>query len=418
MKTKRSLYQRKYFVILTTLLLFLCSGSALQTIFPYIQYLPVVFIILTFIPIVNEIFRKQLSIYNYAPVHFVIMVLFTATMNFSGLMNYFLLCCMILAAYSITVVITQKQFIEIFLRCITIITIIAIICYYIVNYSNVLASLPRLSNINGVEYATMVIYNYIPTVRERNCAIFWEPGLFASILSFAMVSEALFKKGKINWVRITIFSFGLVTANSSAGFILLVLCILLLLTKGVASDKKITLKSAIVFAAFLVTIVMVLNLDNIIINTQLKENKYVEKLLTEKLMSSTRWMAIEHNIAVFATSPVMGVGFSGAMVQMKYVADTSTSTYLLSVFGMPGILYTICIIYGVLKIKGINIYSKVLALVILLSIVNKEPHAFIMFTWCLIFYLLKLSKVSDDNKQVYSESFKNDFEDMRDRVCI
>ena len=82
------------------------------------------------------------------------------------------------------------------------------------------------------------------------------------------------------------------------------------------------------------------------------------------------------------------MGYVHSMDNIKFVADTSTSTYLLSAFGVLGAFYTIAIIYGILRQKNVGIISKILILIIALLIVNKEPHLQNVFTWILIFYLV------------------------------
>ena len=74
---------------------------------------------------------------------------------------------------------------------------------------------------------------------------------------------------------------------------------------------------------------------------------------------------------------------------MVDVANTSTSTFLLSVFGLPALSYTVMWIYAALKLPRVNLFSKIVVLVIVLVVINKEPHDQIMFTWCLLFCLLK-----------------------------
>ena len=103
---------------------------------------------------------------------------------------------------------------------------------------------------------------------------------------------------------------------------------------------------------------------------------------------SSRIRALSHNFEVFALDPIFGVGITRANELMVDVADTSTSTYLLSVFGLFGALYTAAWGLGVFFIKRLNGLSKVVLLVIILVILNKEPHHMMMATWIILFYLV------------------------------
>lgn len=76
------------------------------------------------------------------------------------------------------------------------ITAISLVGYYLVNYTTLLSGLPRMINSNESEYTVGYIFNYITRMPERNCGVFWEPGVFASFLCTAMLYEILFSSQK------------------------------------------------------------------------------------------------------------------------------------------------------------------------------------------------------------------------------
>ena len=137
-----------------------------------------------------------------------------------------------------------------------------------------------------------------------------------------------------------------------------------------------------------------INFEQILLNTGLIENEFLRKLMAENIADSSRIKAIEHNLKSFMSDPIFGVGISNAQRNMRHVADTSTSTYLLSIFGLLGGLYTVCWIYGILKNVKKNLFVKILLLTIALIIVNKEPHHQILSSWCILFYLIKGDLIS------------------------
>ena len=92
---------------------------------------------------------------------------------------------------------------------------------------------------------------------------------------------------------------------------------------------------------------------------------------------------------MFSKSPIFGIGVEEAVENIEYVADTSTSTYLLSIFGIFGGLYTLYWIVGILGIKNKNLMIKIMILIVALLILNKEPHQNILITWCFMFWGLK-----------------------------
>ena len=138
--------------------------------------------------------------------------------------------------------------------------------------------------------------------------------------------------------------------------------------------------------------IVAFNIDNIILNTSLAQNKYLIKLTSDRMNQSSRITSIYHNLSIFRKRVLFGAGINSVLNQMSSWADISTSTYMLSIFGVMGSLYTLFIIYGIFSQKNINIFVKLFFFFILISIVNKEPHINIMFTWIII-----LGMLSDKN---------------------
>ncbi|MBQ9162114.1 MAG: hypothetical protein IJX74_02450 [Clostridia bacterium] len=377
--------------LLAVVLLFVVifqSGHAFQTIYPALMYIPYIPAVIALVIILIDRECHSLSNpQNLALWLFMFMVLATAIVNVESGTNYsyIQITTLILAAYCIVKLYSFKQMAECYLVVMTVVSVVALIGYVFLNNTSYLDFLPKVESINDMEYGVGVIYNYLTMVPDRNCGMFWEPGLFATHLTIAMMLE-LITKQRASALRIILFSICIFTANSSAGFVLWFLCLILLFIR-----KRNTIIGPIknIFSVILLIIAIgvVINFDTILSETSLGENEYFQKLYSESILDSTRSNAIGHNLELFATAPIFGVGYVTAMSNIAYVADTSTTTFLMSVFGILGSAYTVFIIYGVFKIKKLNLLSKILVLAIILIIINKEPHHQILFTWVLIFYL-------------------------------
>lgn len=288
--------------------------------------------------------------------------------------------------YGIVQTYSFRQIIKCYQRIMTVVAVVALVGYFLANNTKVLEILPSVSNTNNIEYKASIIFSFMPSNIDRNCGMFWEPGLLATHLTIATVFEIMcYTKPRL--IRLALFSVCLFTANSSAGFALWFLCLLLLFVKNANISKN---KFAGIFSmiVMLAGIAVIVNFDNILIETGLAENQYFQKLSSGSITDSSRMKALEHNLKSFLSAPFFGVGVTQAYANMEHVADTSTSTYLLSVFGLLGSLYTICWCYGIFKNVHANIFVKVLLLAIALIIVNKEPHHQILFTWCILFSLV------------------------------
>ena len=375
----------------------LCSGYALSTVYGYTTALLTIGIILSVLLMVLK--RDWLIPYDLrtlACICFVLMIVFSMICNQQGdsrrYLNYVFSC---LVAYAISKNISARTFYDYFSKAMVWITAISLVGYYLVNYTTLLSGLPRMINSNESEYTVGYIFNYITRMPERNCGVFWEPGVFASFLCTAMLYEILFSSQKIRVLRIVLFSVGIYTANSSAGFALWAVCMISLLTKRKNSQEVLNLRSILSAIVFGCALFAIANVDSIISMIIFKNNPYLAKLSSEHIASSERGFAFTHNIGIFAEHPLFGAGFKITDSLMQHYADTSTTTYFMSLFGIMGVSYTVFWIIAVLRQKKLNLYSKILVLIVILSIINKEPHGLILFTWCTLFYLLSTGRNKD-----------------------
>lgn len=375
----------------------LCSGYALSTVYGYTTALLTIGIILSVLLMVLK--RDWLIPYDLrtlACICFVLMIVFSMICNRQGdtrrYLNYVFSC---LVAYAISKNISARTFYDCFSKAMVWITAISLVGYYLVNYTTLLSGLPRMTNSNESEYTVGYIFNYITRMPERNCGIFWEPGVFASFLCTAMLYEILFSSQKIRVLRIVLYSVGIYTANSSAGFALWAVCMISLLTKRKNIQEVLNIHSILSAIVFGCALFAIANVDSIISMTIFKNNPYLAKLSSEHIASSERGFAFTHNIGIFAEYPLFGAGFKITDSMMQHYADTSTTTYFMSLFGIMGVSYTVFWIIAVLRQKKLNLYSKILVLIVILSIINKEPHGLILFTWCTLFYLLSTERNKD-----------------------
>ncbi|WP_128124369.1 hypothetical protein [Exiguobacterium sp. AM39-5BH] len=118
----------------------------------------------------------------------------------------------------------------------------------------------------------------------------------------------------------------------------------------------------------------------------------MSKLIGSNLMEQSRLSAPFHNFEMFLKSPFFGNSIEVVFDNIDFVADTSTSSFALSVFGIFGVQYTLFWIYGLTKKSEIliadSIPVKFMILLVFLIILNKEPHLGILFSWCIMFYLV------------------------------
>lgn len=397
----KGFYSNGFIIAVFIVCIILNSGHALQTIFPFhILLYTILLDILLIIPLVNFFTTMKLNLLHYSFIFFLVMITLTATAHLGqdGIIPYILKIPVILFAFGIVTLYDFKSFSKIFLITMDAVSVIGIIGYYLVNETSVLNSLPLMTNVTGAEYHVGIVFNFMPIVSFRNCGMFWEPGIFASFLVLGLIFEMIFKDGKITTSRIILYTFAIFTANSAAGFLLLFFCIVLLSVRNKSFIKHNIIQHFLATVFFLIGITLLFNINsivNFIINSQLGNELVFFKLFFENIEENTRFLAIDHNMDLFIKHPFFGAGIIKTNQAMEFVADTSTSTHLMSVYGIFGSLYTILFLYGIAQFKSHNIYVKTTILIIVIFILNKEPHFGIAFSWCFLFYLLKETTLRD-----------------------
>ena len=387
--------EKNAMMVIWCLVVLLFSGSPYQTIFN-INILIFVFGAIALVLSLPSLIRARIREPQWALIFLALMTFVTMTVHFEfGSQFYWRFLCIVIIAYYLSQAFTFKQITKTFTKIMLFVTLVSLVGYALANSTNILNILPRFKNINGVEYAIGIVFNFITMIPERNCGIFWEPGIFATYLILAIVFEILAMRHnseskKKNIIHIVIFAIGLLTANSTAGFLLGVICVLFFFVSHNAMNKKTQMLLNLFSIGLLVlSLIALANLDSIIMNTALINNKYIAKLLSSNLEESARVTVVWHNLEVFFNNFLCGAGIYEVSLLDVQFADISTVTYILSVFGVLGLTYIGCIIKGVFQQKNINAYSKLIVFVVLIAVTSKEPHLEMLFTWILIFALLK-----------------------------
>lgn len=377
--------------LLLLILVSFYSGSAISTVSSYFRNsIILIAICLVIVRIVKK--KNYLSFTNNTFFLFLFLSMIFMNMLIFGYSSFYIrLISTIYIAYEIVEYVNCKKFIVIFQNVMTAITCIAIIGYIFVNVFHFSNMFFQFTNINGESYNGFILFNYIIRLPERNCAFFWEPGLFSTALTFALIIELNFTN-VINWRRVLIYVVGIVTSQSTAGYILLLMVGVLWSLKINPRQRKLRILIYILqLFIIILSIIMMFNLDSLLDFFGLSENPIFSKLMSETFIDSQRGRAIYDGIMYFIKNPLIGNGIHNISNSMNYIGDTATVFYFLSIFGMMGILYFLFFMIGVLKQYDINMKVKLVLLVILFMILNKENHSDLLFTWIFGFYLLKNS---------------------------
>lgn len=317
--------------------------------------------------------------------------------------------------YEVVCIIPWERFRYLYIKWIKWICIVSLVGFYVMENTVFIYLLPTLKGYDLAgqlydKYQGFLVYFSGGT--GRNYGAFWEPGIFAShiILAFLLLqiddgmrpgdrfSNRL--KGRI-WLY-TLFVVTLISTQSTAGYLLLILTILnSILSRIKIYTKRDLIKMVGVFLTGIAVLNVYFNIQNILSRFSLDEHRVFEKML--EISDSQRMLSIEHNWRAFIASPLIGNGYTGLgmLYTMKdTVLDTATSFRMLAVFGITGILFTYVLMRGVAKQATIPVYSRVILGIILLCIINKEPHDSFLLTWCLIMYTNQTAVVSSEREEI------------------
>lgn len=384
------LLKSKIFIFILIIYITYNSGSMISTTNGVGIILDLLFALIFSIKVFKIILKDSLKLIHYSLIGTIFFVLITFSLyGFSPIGAY--LGIIFKSIVSVGIVFTYKfrDMANFYKKYISILAIVSLIGYFLVTPGIIKLDFTLINNINEVPYNVSFIFFNLSWTPDRNIGIFWEPGIFATYLIVALIFEiSLNEKNKISPLRVLLYVVTIITTKSSAGYGLLLLVMLLFAMEFANNSKNKKMRfllNYLIVTPFLLIILFypvifsILGFDN---------NETLIKLMPNMIFSQSRFLAVQHNLNVFFKMPVFGVGFSSAVELVEYVSDTSSSTFLLSVFGLPGILYTVLWIYSILKCTKFQKNVSVLMLIMVVLIINKEPHYIMLFSWILLYYLI------------------------------
>ncbi|MBR2548004.1 MAG: O-antigen ligase family protein [Eubacterium sp.] len=310
-----------------------------------------------------------------------------------------------------------NEMISKFIKVMRVITVIAIVMFVITVILGINPPLPELNNFNGVVYQTGIIWNryrYTSIYSPRIISIFWEPGLYASYLCISLFFEFLDRK-IYNLKDIVLFIIALLLTQSAAGYLLLCIVLFIPVLNYRGKWKKllvVLLGFMTVFTAFFSG-----NVYTALISSNIG---VLQKFDLSEGTGASRILSLQANLAILADSPLVGHGLAGAsnlysekMIFFDRAAQTSTSFFYMAAFGVLGAYYTLIFIVSILNLfrkKMITGFSAIVIEVIVLLIINKEPHTLFLFTYASWCYLLNSFQKRDHSVPSGSGSSKNVYE--------
>ena len=141
--------------VLLVICIILTSGHAFQTIYPQISYVAFVGIFLFCIYVIFQ--KRAINVKRViALLIFVTPIIFTFICEQTDNLNYYIsFIVRIIFAYFIATTFSFRKVVDIYLKIMTVISVIALIGYILFNTTNLVDYMPKLLNSNDVEYANL-----------------------------------------------------------------------------------------------------------------------------------------------------------------------------------------------------------------------------------------------------------------------
>lgn len=296
-------------------------------------------------------------------------------------------------AYLVVTRVPFGQFVDAYIWVLRSLTVIALAVYVLVNIVQASLPLPVVHNFNGLPLQNgllFFLFQYHPGVSPA-LGPFWEPGLFASFIAIAAVLEVSFVERPPSLGNLVIFLGGLLATHTSAGVALIAILALILVARRLRRLGPFAAVAGISLVALLV-----LGSGDMAHLARQSTSTEVNELVDLRSASVVpRVGSVTTNLEVYEESPVFGVGFNNLprlyAARSGNLSQTSTSASMLAALGVLGALYTVYWVAGILNLRGVGPWERALILALFLLIVNKEPHATVVVSYCFMFYFLQIA---------------------------
>ena len=331
--------------------------------------------------------------------------------NFSFLVGYINTYCLILMPWLICKIVKFDEFINAYIKFMFFLAVVSLILY---EMPDLLAVLPIKIDVitSRWDYNYYIFYatfkEQIYDVFKRNIGMFWEPGMYQGFVVFAMMYVAAKGNSLKNIIIYEAVMFAtILTIQSSTGFILMFPIIIIIILNIVPPEWK-KLQIVVSVIAIAAVLFLLLNPDFIISVLEGVAPGIANKIRVDDNGGSmgTRFYGLLIDVYLTIKHP-LGIGMlqidtyrDNVAGLFRYIVDGSninTTFSMMLYYGIvPGILYLI------LMIKGcFNFFDKklvaILAIMVLLIIINTEPHYMTLFFTVIFMYFEQYKRINVNN---------------------
>ena len=258
------------------------------------------------------------------------------------------------------------------------------------------AILPSFTIEGTFTYRSNYIYHTLVTNTERNCGFFWEPGMYQGILVIAILQLILEKNHydiSAYWFRIIVLVGTLITTYSTTGYVMIIALTLLFIIDRM---DLLSHKFTTIITIFVVALLLLFTGDNFFVNLFID---YMPDIVTSKIVNknisyNTRMYSLVYDFWVVVQHP-LGIGrlaLSGTIdkIAMAFGTEIAARTNTIGTafvhFGVVGgAIYFWFWIKACFSINGC-ISKRIIIFVIMMVIINTEPHMYTLLFNVILFY--------------------------------
>lgn len=372
---KKTIADKIFFCII--FLIIFCSQDTVlfgtninMNVITFAKYLPFIFI-----PIIISMRPKFTLSKLLLPFVMVVLLMVSCLVNGEEYNNYFYRCAIVIVA-SLVVTYDVEKFWEYFAKIIDFLCIISVIIFIInIIAPEIVNLLPVIHNSIGMEFHTIGLASIDSDFRyygiARNSSIFREQGIFVAFITIALINYVK-RKNILNDKRLMLYIITMLTTMSTAGYIILILFGIYLITSLKKNNKKTT-------AVVLLSLVLIIGFMTLSQSGNLIWGKFIEGTNSYGSWFS-RLSSVFSNIEIASENPFFGIGRyklyeTMLAVEGIYMANSNTNTILIC-FSAFGIMYGIINLLGITRfifdISIQNMLSKGILFLILISALSNE----------------------------------------------
>lgn len=274
------------------------------------------------------------------------------TIIFTGFMNaYILLVLNFLLVLAIIKLMSRQEFFEAYIAAIKILSVFAIAVGLINIIMPSLLGGFSLYGHNVDTYYRDVFLAFQSVTSFRINGIWGEPGMFSVYLVFALIFECFFVQREIKMLNLWLFAVAIFLTFSTNGLVLLAMVTVILIL-----DNR--WNSPTVFIGLFVLIIAAIYAVNNVDWISEQVIGATNKLDSSNISFAGRLAPALYNIEKGISSPIWGHGIQSERFFVDYsfysgflICNTSTTTFLFSIFG---VVFSFCTIYLTWKVSAVN----------------------------------------------------------------